>query len=196
VPARRTTAALVTGAIALASFGAALPSGAQSSTTVTFTVSGSGGLAVSTAGTATLGAGASLNLLDGGAYTGTLPNVTVTDNRATLAASAWSLQVAGGDFTNQQDNAYVIPDENARIFINTVNGTVNTATGVLGGMVVTASQSDVLGTADLGSDYVLATATGLPLVATQAAVTPTMRVTVPAGAAAGTYTGTVTYTAS
>lgn len=195
--ARRTTAALALGAMALATFGAAAPSGAQSSTTVTFTVSGTGGLSVSTSGSATLGSGASLNLLDGGALTGQLPAVTVSDTRATLGTKSWALQVAaGGDFVNQDDTDYTIDAGNGRVFVNTLNGTANLVTGLLGGMTITPLQTDVLGTATLAQAYNLASGTTAPLLAGQGSITPSMSVTVPAGAAAGTYTGTITYTAS
>jgi hypothetical protein len=137
--------------------------------TVTFTVT-SGALTLSVPVAANLGSGA-----PGTTISAPIGPVTVTDDRALLAAS-WTVTVAETDFAN---GAQTIPATDASYAPGTI-----TTTGVITVIptsvtLANSAQTVVTGTDGVGDN----TATW----------DPTVAVTVPATAAAGTYTGTLTH---
>ena len=139
------------------------------SVTVTFTVT-SGALTLSVPVAANLGSGA-----PGTTISAPIGPVTVTDDRALLAAS-WTVTVAETDFAN---GAQTIPATDASYAPGTI-----TTTGVITVIptsvtLANSAQTVVTGTDGVGDN----TATW----------DPTVAVTVPATAAAGTYTGTLTH---
>jgi hypothetical protein len=192
---RRRLAALAAGTTAFAAL-AAVPS-AASNVSVSFTVgANASGLSVSSAAASATVDNSGSNLVfdpaGAGTITDTLPAVTVTDKRGQLAAG-WTLSVSGTAFTSGSNS---VAASNARVYNDAAD--VTALTGVLGGalsgMVVTGGEMAV-GTSNLGTPYTLLSGT-TTLGNGSVTATPTMRVAVPAGTPIGTYTGTVTYTAS
>jgi hypothetical protein len=152
------------------------PAAADPDTTVTFTVS-SGALSLTAPDTVDLGTNA-----PGTTITGGVGPVTVTDDRALLAA-AWIATAASSDWTTGAATpAETIPagDVGYDPGAITTTGTI-TATGTP--ITLAADpQPVVTGTAGVGDN----TATW----------DPTLSVAVPAGAVVGTYTGTLTQSVS
>lgn len=175
------TAALATAAGAASSGGVTIirstaPSGSDPDTTVTFTVT-SGALSLSAPVTANLGSGA-----PGSAISGALGNVTVTDNRALLAAS-WTTTVSSTSFVTGGGTApETIPASDATYAPGTVT-TTGTITATPSSITLSGTaQTVVAGTAGVGDN----TATW----------NPTMAVSAPAAAVGGTYTGTIAHSVS
>jgi hypothetical protein len=195
---RRTSAGLATSLVALATFGAALPSGAAD-TEVQFTVTASSSaLSVTVgSGTATVesGSNAVVDALTGDTLTDTLPTVTVTDQRGQLLAG-WTLTVAGEDFVSTTNAGHKVTASNVRIYNNVADATALTTAlgGALSGMTVTGGAFTGT-TSSLAAPYTLLAGT-TTLGNGSVVITPTAAVTIPAGTQAGTYTGTVSYTAS
>jgi hypothetical protein len=98
---------------------------------------------------------------------------TVTDTRA--ASTGWTLSAATTDFTPV--TGAVIPASAAKFYVS------GTPTAVAGSPTFTTTT-----TADASGALVTAAASGINTVE----VSPVLQVTVPSGAATGTYTGTVT----
>ena len=147
-----------------------------SPTTVTFTV---------TSGALSMTVPASVNLVSGApgtAISGSLGTVTVTDNRASLAA-AWTATASSTAFTTGgATSAETIPVGDATYTPGTTirSGTITTA-----GTPVTLSgtaQTVMAGTAGVGDNT--------------AAWNPTISVAVPASAVGGGYTSTLTQSVS
>jgi len=157
-------------------------------TPVTFTLTTTGVLAI-TAPTATvdLGSNSTTTNLPGTTigYTGNFGPVTVTDMRASAAAT-WTASVSSTAFTNTSGSAYIIPVGAASYAV----GTIAAATGLTTGAtdVTTAKPLPLTGIAQ-------------PVVSQVAAFdgdngatwTPTIDILVPALATVGIYTGTVTH---
>lgn len=148
-------------------------------TTVTFTIQG---------GALTISAPASINLGDSASDTalqGTIGPVTVTDLRGTLLGS-WTASVTSTDFTTGGGTANeTIPKAGAAYASGAATATDGVGTFVPG-------QLTVLLAAPL-TDQVTAF-TGAALVGNNTVTwNPTLRVTIPNSAVAGTYTGTVTH---
>jgi hypothetical protein len=152
------------------------PAAADPDTTVTFTVS-SGALSLTAPDTVDLGTNA-----PGTTIAGALGAVTVTDDRALLAA-AWTVTAGASDWTTGAATpAETIPagDVGYDPGAITTTGTI-TATGTP--ITLAAVPAPVVtGTAGVGDN----TATW----------DPTISVAVPAGAVVGTYTGTLTQSVS
>jgi hypothetical protein len=148
------------------------PSGSDPDTTVTFAVT-TGALSMTAPVSANLGAGA-----PGTTITGALGAVTVTDDRALLAAT-WTATASATDWTTGGGTpAETIPVTDTTYTPGTITttGTI-TATGTPITLAHSAAPA-VTGTAGVGNN----TATWNPAIA----------VAVPASAVGGTYTGTVT----
>ena len=103
---KHTRAALFAGlTLTAASVGAFVPAHAAD-TTVTFTITSNGGLAVTAPGTGTL---TDVNIAGGAATaTGDLESVQVTDTRGALVAN-WTATVTSSDFKNGTDPNKTIP---------------------------------------------------------------------------------------
>jgi hypothetical protein len=175
------TVALATAAGAASSGGVTIirstaPSGSDPDTTVTFTVT-TGALSLSAPATANLGSGA-----PGTTISGALGNVTVTDNRALLAAS-WTTTASSTSFvTGGSTGPEMIPASDAAYAPGTVT-TTGTITATPSSITLSGTaQTVVTGTAGVGDN----TATW----------NPTMVVSVPAAAVGGTYTGTLVHSVS
>jgi hypothetical protein len=159
---------------ALAYSSSSTPSGGDPSadTTVTFSVT-VGALSITAPGTANLGTG-----LPGGKIDGALGTVTVTDNRALLAAS-WTATANSTDWTTGGGTGNeTIPAGDVVYDPGTVNKTgtitVNPSTITLS----STAQTVVAATAGVGNNT--------------AAWDPNLEVSVPAAAVGGAYSGTVT----
>lgn len=169
---RRPLFVLAAGAALVAA--TALPASAAD-TTVTFSI---------TAGALTIAAPASASL--GSVATGTasisgqIGPVTVTDDRGTLNGS-WTASVISTDFTTGGGTpAETIPNINNSYSPGPATSTTGTGTFTPGpGGIVNVPQVAFTGTALTGNNSVT--------------WNPTLTVTIPAAAVAGTYTGTVTH---
>lgn len=196
----RKALALGTAAASLAGMVAfAAPASATGDTAVNFTLT-AGGLSLSlpSNNAVTLNSG-QLNV-GAASVSAALNATTVTDNRGALLGN-WKVQVSGSDYVNSTTgSAYTIPKANGSMYIDVADVTALVATlAPTGGMLVT-------GGATQAAPASLATpATGSPLptlvngtTAGSGSVTytPTLSVSIPAAATAGTYSGTVTQTAS
>ncbi|MET8629649.1 hypothetical protein ABZW30_38980 [Kitasatospora sp. NPDC004669] len=138
------------------------------STTVTFTVT-SGALSLSVPVSATLGSGA-----PGTTISAPIGPCTVTDDRA-LASASWTVTAAETDFVN---GASTIPATNATYSVGTVTTTGTITVTTTNVTLSNAAQTVLTGSAGVGDNT--------------ASWDPTVAVSVPAGAVAGTYTGTLT----
>lgn len=176
---------------------AAAPAGADT-TSATFTLTGGGlSLSVPTNPTVSLSTGLAIGSPQ---VAGALNPTTVTDQRGSLLAS-WKVQVTGSDFvtgasTTETTDDYTIPKAAADMYID-----VTALTDLLptGGMVVT-SAALAASKANLAAPATPADAPTL-IAGTTAGngsitYTPSLSVTIPAEAIAGTYSGSVVQTAS
>lgn len=197
----RTLAKSTAGALAAAAIATALavPATAED-VEVQFTVeTNNAGLSVSSAAASAAvddgGSNPLFDALSNASFSDALPSVTVTDERGTLLAG-WSLSVSGEDFVNTSDGSQTVAASNARVYNNFADASALTTAlgGLLSGMTVTGGEYNAGGN-DLSAPYTLLSG-ATPLGDGSVQVTPTMDVTVPAGTPAGTYTATVTYTAS
>lgn len=112
--------------------------------------------------------------------TGSLGNVTVTDNRG-AAIVAWTASVASTDFTNGTTTI----DGDATVY---TTGLVTQDSGTAVGVPVVT----VVGTKTAPVAVVVATGSG----SNQSTWTPTVSVVVPPNATVGTYTATITHSIS
>jgi hypothetical protein len=155
------------------------------STTTTFSLTG-GALSISVpASPVSLGSAAT------GATTlsGQLGNVTVTDNRGVLLGS-WTSQVSASNFTTGGGSA---PET---IPVGNVDYWSGLATSVTGTMTPVPGQLTVANEIALSTSASTAfSATGV-IGNNSASWNPTLVVSIPSAAVAGTYTGTVTHTVS
>ena len=157
--------------------------GLPEDTTVTFSVT-TGTLTITAPGTIALGRGA-----PGTTISGTVGPVTVTDDRALLAA-AWTATVSATAWTTGGATpTETIPVSDVGYAVGTITptGTI-TATGtdlpagIALGDLSGAAQTVVTGTAGVGDN--------------SATWNPTLSVAVPASAVGGAYTGTLTHSVS
>ena len=170
---KHTRAALFAGlTLTAASVGAFVPAHAAD-TTVTFAISG-GAIAISAPtteqdlGTAGMAPGSTTSAQFGGP-------VTVTDNRGDLVAN-WTVNVSATDFTGTTDGKVI-----SKAQANYLSGLVTASTG----LVVTPT---------LGATMAVnSTLVGVGVGSNTASWTPTVGITVPVGAVADTYTGTITH---
>jgi hypothetical protein len=152
-------------------------------TTVTFTVS-TGTLTITAPATAPLGTGA-----PGTTISAPLGTVTVSDNRALLAAS-WTATASSTDWTTGTATAAeTIPVSDVGYAVGTITatGTITTTgtdlpAGTAAGDLSSTAQTVVAGTAGVGDN--------------SATWDPTISVAVPASAVGGAYTGTITHSVS
>lgn len=157
--------------------------GVPAPTTVTFTVT-TGLLTLTVPATAPLGSGAPGTTISGG-----LGTVTVTDDRALLAA-AWTVTASATNWTTgAASTAETIPVSDVGYAVGsiTTTGTItatgtNLPAGSVAGDLSGTPQTVVAGTAGVGDN----TATW----------DPTISVAVPASAVGGGYTGTITHSVS
>jgi hypothetical protein len=183
-----TAAASIAGMVAFAA-----PAGAQD-TAVNFTLTGGGlSLSVPTNPAVTLNSG-TLNV---GALsvTAALNPTTVTDNRGQLLGS-WKVQVSGSDYVNPSaTSGYTIPKANGAMYIDVANAAALVGTGglVTTGVATSANKASLTAVA-AGSEPTLVN--GTTAGTGSLTYTPSLSVTIPAQATAGTYSGTVTQTAS
>jgi hypothetical protein len=155
-----------------------------STTTTTFSLLG-GSLNISVP-TGTVNLGSISNTAT--SITGQLGTVTVSDNRG-LLGGAWTSSVSASKFTTGGGTAAeTIPQTGVTYWSGAA-----TATSGLGSILagqLTAVNEVVIGTVQTAF-------TGGALIGNNAASwNPTMTIAIPAGAIAGTYTGTVTHTVS
>jgi hypothetical protein len=145
---------------------------ADPSSTVTFTVT-SGALSMSVPASASLGSGA-----PGTVVSAAMGPITVTDGRA-LASASWTVTASSTDYAN---GTATIPASDSTYTGGTVTttGTITvTGTDV---PLSNSAQTVMTGSAGVGDN--------------SASWDPTLAVSVPASAVAGTYTGTVTHSVS
>ena len=135
-----------------------------------------------------------VDALSGASIIDTLPQVTVTDQRGQSFA-AWILEVQGEDFVNGDGD--VLGAANARVYNDAldVDTLTDALTGVLTGMTLSGGEFTG-GGANLGSKYTLLAGNAGLLGNGSVSITPTIAITIPSSTQAGTYSGTVTYTAS
>jgi hypothetical protein len=171
-------------ALALAFAGVAGLSAPADAQSVTFTLSG-GSLSIAEPGAATLTAGA-LSSLTGSAFTGSLGSTTVTDQRG--GVTGWSTTIA--QTTAFTDGSTTIPAASTKVWV----ASPIVPTGVA---VVTSGTylTQVTGLALSGTGQTLVTATSV-LGNNSATFSPSIAVTVPSSATAGTYSGVITQTVS
>jgi hypothetical protein len=162
---------------------AALSPSAGAATTATFTLTG-GALTISEpTGTANnLGTLASTPL--GTTTSGSLGTTTISDARGSLAG--WTLSMAGTSFTTTTSGATAIPASNAVAYL-TVPPTLVSGVAVVTNTHVAAVTGLALGAA---APFMTAVTTG----SNSVSYNPSVQVTIPTTALAGTYTGTVTQT--
>jgi hypothetical protein len=173
---------LAAASLILAAVAAAGPAGAATSgsTTTTFIVSG-GALSITVpAGPVALGTAA-----PGGTITSQLGGVQVTDLRALLIAS-WGATVTSTSFTTGGGTpAETVPNTAVSYWSGLATATTGTATFTPG--EATSTNAQALGT----SQPAYSESAGVG--DNSASWNPTLVVSVPAQAVAGTYTGTVTH---
>jgi hypothetical protein len=169
-------AIIAAGLTPTAAWAASAPGPGDPDTTVTFTVT-SGALAMTAPTSSDLGSGA-----PGTTISGALGTVTVTDDRALLAAS-WTATASSTDFTTgagTADETIPVADVNYNPGDITTTGRI-TADGTAVTLSGTA-QTVVAGTAGVGNNT--------------ASWDPTLAVSVPAAIVGGDYTGTLTESVS
>jgi hypothetical protein len=167
-------------ALALSSSPMQAGPGLPEDTTVTFTV---------TSGTLTITAPATVGLTSGApgtTITGSVGPVTVTDNRALLAASWTATVLATPWTTGAASTAETIPVSDVGYAVGTITptGTITVTgtdrpAGTAAGDLSGAAQTVVTGTAGVGDN--------------SATWNPTLSIAVPASAVGGDYTGTLTH---
>ena len=152
------------------------PAASDPNTTLTFTVT-SGLLTLSAPGSANLGTG-----LPGTTVTGSLGSVTVTDDRALLAAS-WTATASSTDFTTGTGpTTSTIPVADAGYDPNEIT-TTGTITATPSTITLSATPTTVVaGTAGVGNNT--------------AVWNPTISVDLPPAAVGGNYTSTLTQSVS
>ena len=159
----------------------AIPAAAQASTgptTTTFGVTG-GPLTITTPDTASLG---TMTAGTDTSVSGSLGTVTVTDDRAPLNGS-WTASVISSDFTTGgKTAAETIPAADVTYAPGSVTGTTGTVTPAAG-------PGGALGGGTALTAFSASAEDGISSVSWN----PTITVTPPASAVAGTYTGTITH---
>lgn len=123
--------------------------------------------------------------LGGTSVTGQLGTTTVSDARFTLVVGGWTVSASCTDFVSGQ--GAVIPKANAAVYSGAATAT--------SGIVIFVPTTALTPRSMAGSGGAIASATGV-LLSTSVSYRPTMTVTIPATARAGTYSATFTQTAS
>jgi hypothetical protein len=160
---------------ALAAFPVYAQSSTSQDTTTLFSLTG-GSLSITAPPTANLGAGTTSSTT----LSGQLGNVVVTDNRG--QNTIWTAKVHSTPFTDTSNNSHVIPAS----AVSYSPGALVTSTGVAGD-VFTPGAGGALSATD--QTAYSATVDG----DNSATWNPTLTLTVPMGAAAAQYSGTVTH---
>jgi hypothetical protein len=163
-----------------AAVGLAAPASAEETTT-TVTVSAADGLSITVPATANLGSGDV-----GTSISGSLGVVTVTDERALLAAS-WVSSVIATDFTT---GAATSPETIPNINVTYWSGGATATTGAGTFTPGQAAAGDAVIVNVLRTAFSHTTGSG----DNSASWNPHVVIAVPAGKVAGIYTGTVTHT--
>ncbi|GAA0357572.1 hypothetical protein NE235_33485 [Actinoallomurus spadix] len=175
------TAALLIAPPAPRGWAGTCPASTTCPTTVTFSVTAPGTLTINVpGGPVNLGGNA-----PGNQVTGQLGAVTVADQRAALAAT-WTATVSATNFTTGgNDPAEIVPASDVAYWSGPATATTGTGTFVPGqadaAAAVTLDQSRTAFSKTTGSGDNSAT------------WNPTLVITIPAQAVAGTYTGTVNH---
>lgn len=173
---RHTRAALLAGlTLTAASVGAFVPAHAADTTT-TFTLTG-GSLTISAPGSSNLGSAAT----GAASVSGTLGDVTVTDNRGALVA-VWNATVQSSTFAHNSDSAFDIAATSVNYAPGVPTGSGAVFTPGVGGLLGGAVPLPAVTAAGAGNN----TATWDPRVT----------VALPAQSVVGTYTGTITHSVS
>lgn len=177
--------ALGTVACCLTGLAATAAPASAADVTTTFAVAVGTLSVASAATTANLGTSTSSPL--GTTVTGTLPKVTVTDNRGSLLG--WKSSVASTAFTaTVNTTTQTIAASKAKAYIVAGSGpTLVSGTAVAATTAIDPATGIVLGAA---KEFVTATTTGSNAVD----YTPTVQVTVDSTVVAATYSGTITHT--
>jgi hypothetical protein len=176
--------ALAVVAFSAATTAALVPASANAAdTNVTFTLTG-GSLSLTAPGSASLTAAGQLGAT-GTSVTGALGNTTVTDARGTLAHTV-TVTMSSTDFVDGSSDT--ITKSNASAYSGVPTATSGTAVPV----PTTAGTPASIGNAGGATVFSM---TGL-VGSASATYSPTVTVTIPANAIAGSYSGTVTQTAS
>ncbi len=174
---------LAAAAVGVALIAAAAPASLSwaEDTTVTVTVGAPDGLSISVPGTANIG---SAN--PGATASGQLGPVTVSDQRAALNAS-WTATVIASDFTTGgATGPETIPNINVLYWSGPATATTGTGSFTPG--QAAAGNAQIINVPSTA--FSLTGGNGV----NSATWNPTLEINVPAGAVAGTYTGTVTHT--
>jgi hypothetical protein len=173
--------ALTLATLATASVAALVPTAANAAdTNVTFTLSG-GSLTLSAPGSASLTAAGNLGVT-GTSVSGSLGSSTVTDSRGSLAHTV-TVNMSSTDFTDAASD--VIAKSNAA---GSSGATVPTGVAV----AVPTLTGQTIGASGGATILQLTGVVG----AASTTYNPTVTVTIPANAIAGSYSGTITQTAS
>ncbi|MFL5797673.1 MAG: hypothetical protein ACJ77A_07030 [Actinomycetota bacterium] len=166
-------------AIVLGLFAGALPAHAAGTTTTFSLVAGS--LSISAPASKSLGSGAT----GGGTVSAQLGTVTVTDGRGTLLGS-WTSSVSSTDFTT---GGATTDETIAKAAATYWSGPATASTGV---GTFTPGQATSGNAQDLSASRTAFSASVL-VGNNSASWNPTVTITVPASAVAGTYSGTITH---
>lgn len=175
---------LLAGTVAAAALAVPLAAGGAEAQSVTFTLSG-GSLAITEPGAATITAGA-LSGLAGTSFTGSLGNTTVSDTRGGI--TGWATTIA--QTTAFTDGTTTIPAGNVKAWVTAAIVPTGVATVSAGTYLTEATGLALSG---VGQTFV----TAIAVVGNNSATfNPSIAVTVPSNATAGTYSGVITQTVS
>jgi hypothetical protein len=171
--------AALTPGVALAATAQPIPPPANGDTATTFDVGPSGTLQISAPTAADLSAGVTTPVTPGGTVVGSLGTVTVTDLRS-LPDAGWTTSVSSTDFAGS--NGGSIPASDLAYDpggLTTLFGTYTSLTGTPIAALSTDPAPTVIAAGADGDN--------------QASWDPTITVSVPGSAIAGTYSGTITH---
>ncbi|MDX6286298.1 MAG: hypothetical protein QOG53_1783 [Frankiales bacterium] len=163
------------------------------STNVTFTLGGSG-LALSVPSNTDVDLGSATSNVLGTTVSGALHSTTVTDTRGQLAA-AWTVTVASTGFTGSGTAAgQSLAAGQAGMYLDAVTTLANAVALATGGLIPTSitTLATPVTLSSAGGTLMAGTTTGSGSIT----YTPGIKVTIPASAIAGTYSGAVTQTVS
>ena len=178
---------LGTAALSLAGLAATAAPASAVDVTTTFTVA-AGTLSIASAA-ATANLGSSTAALTGTTVTGTMPKVTVTDSRGSLAG--WNSSVASTAFTaTVGTTTQTIAASKAKAYIVPTNGPTLTSAAL--SAVPTTTAVDAATGLTLGAAHVFVTAT--TTASNTVEYIPTVQVTIDGNVLAATYSGTISHT--
>ena len=176
--------ALIAGVMTAAAAGLALTGQPAQAQSVTFTLSG-GSLSIAEPGTAAL-TGGTVASLAGSALTGSLGNTTVTDQRG--GVTGWASTMA--QTTAFSDTNTTIPVGNTKAWVTAAIVPTGVAAVTSGTYLTQGTGLALTGTA---ASFVTATAV---VGNNSATFNPSIAVTIPSNATAGSYSGVITQTVS